>query len=132
MPVHRFWSQESLVISKIDSPGRCQRLDLFIKVISVLCSYLTDASTDNFYSIFVSLSYSNSSSQRAEEVEDRGMKIRNTFLGAPPRRNRRFEGGARFTLSTSRISVSCCLLSVGYQLSRNQPSTGNSCEKCKP
>ena len=47
-------------------------------------------------------------------------------------RNRRFEGGARFTLSTSRISVSCCLLSVGYQLSRNQPSTGNSCEKCKP
>ena len=55
MPVHRFWSQESLVISKIDSPGRCQRLDLFIKVISVLCSYLTDASTDNFYSIFVSL-----------------------------------------------------------------------------
>ena len=25
-----------------DSPGRCQRLDLFIKVISVLCCYLTD------------------------------------------------------------------------------------------
>ena len=30
--------------NKYDSPGRCQRLDLFIKVISVLCYYLTDAS----------------------------------------------------------------------------------------
>ena len=35
--------------SKFKSPGRCQRLDLFIKVISVLCYYLTDASYKQYY-----------------------------------------------------------------------------------
>ena len=40
-------------------------------------------------------------------------------------RNRRFEGGARFTLSTSRISVSCCCcrLVTNFQETNRQQET---------
>ena len=40
------WLYHGLVTHALLSPGRCQRLDLFIKVISVLCYYLTDASME--------------------------------------------------------------------------------------
>ena len=67
--------------------------------------------------------------ERWKEFRNKGYFVSGIFPIVPPvprwERNRRFEGGARFTLSTSRISVSCCCcrLVTNFQETNRQQET---------